>query len=367
MNFKVFVISLKQEKNEKTIEKNDFTNYKIARRYIGNSKIGYTWFYFKFFLTNFFLSTYLSFKYKIKIIHYNNSPNFIILSCIIPKLFGTKLIIDNHDIVPAMVQSKFPNKFLISAARFEEKISNNFANKILCADHNQYDYLINRNFKKEKITPILNIPGEALINYIDKNEQEKIVLPNIDSDKVNMVYHGTISYRLGIDLILKSIKSITEELDNFKFHLIGKGDLLKTIKKNIIELNIEDKVIIYDKYIPYTLLPLILNRMQIGIIGNRQEFLSQYMLPVKLLEYINFKIPVIAPSNSILNRYFTKDMICFYTPENIEEMAEKILYLYKNPDARKIYAEKAFCFTKKYNYETEMKKYQDIIDHLMTT
>ena len=89
--------------------------------------------------------------------------------------------------------------------------------------------------------------------------------------------------------------------------------------------DLNENVLIYNRYIPYEELPKLLSKMDMGIIGNRQELLSDYMLPVKLLEYVNLNIPVIVPKNKIISRYFNNEMVCYYTPENIEDMAEKII------------------------------------------
>jgi glycosyltransferase involved in cell wall biosynthesis len=355
MGYKVLVISLKQDKKEKMIERNRFTNYKIVKRYIGSSAIGYVWFYSKFFIINFFLTAYLTFKYRLKIIHYNNSPNFLIFSCFISKLLGTKIILDNHDLVPATVLSKFGKGLLHSLAESEQKLSVKFADRIICADHNQSDYLNTISRLKNKVIPILNVPNKTILIYENNNR---------DTDIFSLVYHGTISYRLGIDLVIKSIDLIKSELKNFKFHLIGKGDFLSDINNLVNDLSLEEYVTIYNKYVPYLELPDVLKNMNAGIIGNRQEILSDYMLPVKLLEYVNFKIPVIAPRNKIITRYFTEDMLCFYEPENVEEMAEKILFLYNDKQARERFAANAFKFTEQYNYETEMKKYEAVIRQL---
>jgi glycosyltransferase involved in cell wall biosynthesis len=354
LGFKVFVLSLRQERNEPRVEKDGFINYKIARRYMGSSKLGYVWFYSKFFIASFFLSTYLFLKHKINIIHYNNSPNFIIFSCIIPRLLGCKIILDNHDLVPETVLSKFGKGMVYKLSKIEQMLSLKFSHQVLCADHNQLDYL--KNLYPGNITPILNIPSKSLINSRFLQKQP--------SDGFNIVYHGTVSYRLGIDLILNAINLIKDNLYAFKFHLIGKGDFLEQSKKIIKEKSLSDYVIVYDKYVAYNTLPEVLSNMSAGIIGNRLELLSKYMLPVKLLEYVNFKIPVIAPRNEIIPRYFSEDMLCFYEPENIEEMAEKILFLYRNKEAREKLSLNALKFTEQYNYETEMKKYEAVLKEL---
>jgi glycosyltransferase involved in cell wall biosynthesis len=234
----------------------------------------------------------------------------------------------------------------------------NFANQILCADHNQLDYLVKSNIKKEKVSVILNTPDP----HFFKNKENAVIRNNID---VNMVYHGTISHRLGIDNILRAINISKSELQNFKFHLIGTGDLIEEVKKIYDKLNLKEQVLIYNRNIPVEELDNYLSKMDIGIIANRITNISKYMLPVKLLEYVFCGIPVIAPRNEIIPRYFTEDMLCFYEPENIEEMAEKILFLYENKEAREKFSFNALKFTEQYNYETEMKKYEAVLKELV--
>ena len=358
LGYKVLVISLKESSKEKIIEKKSFINYKIVKRYIGNSKIGYIYFYMSFFLISFFLIPYLTIKYKIDLIHYNNSPNFIIFSATVSRIFRTKIILDNHDIVPLMVQSKFKSRLLLKLAEIEQTLSMSFANKILCADHNQMEYLISKNITPNKISVILNVPNELILNYSLKE--------NITNGYFNLVYHGTISYRLGIDLIIEAINLLKGKIENLKFHLIGKGDYLTFINKLVSEYNIQNNVIIYNKYVPYEELPEILTQMDVGVIANRPELLSDYMLPVKLLEYVSLKIPVIVPRNKIISRYFNDEMLCYYKPGEIEELAQRIAFLYFNEGARKKYSNCAFKFTELHNYNTEMNKYSEILEQLLS-
>ncbi len=357
LGFKVFVISLKETDDEKFVEKESFTNYKIAKRYIGNSKIGYVSFYFLFFSISFFLIPYLTLKHKISIIHYNNSPNFIVFASLISKLFGKKIILDNHDIVPLMVQSKFKNKFLISLAEAEQSLSMNFADKILCADHNQQEYLIEHNIDAKKITVVLNVPNKLLMNYTF----EKINKDNF----FNLVYHGTISYRLGLDFVIEAIKIIKAKVPLLRFHLVGKGDYLTKTTELVKQYDLQKYILIYNKYIAYEELPKLLYEMDAGVIGNRNEPLSDYMLPVKLLEYVSLNIPVIVPQNKIISRYFSKDMVCYYEPENVSDLASKILLLYNDSNLRNNLTLNASSFTKKYNYTTEMEKYSGVINSLL--
>jgi|SRR5690554_469034 len=354
--YDVVIVSSKEKDDEPSEIRNEFINYRIIKKYQGGSGLSYILYYLKFLLVCFIKVSGLSFKTKFDLVHYNNAPNFIIFSALIPKIRGAKIVLDNHDIFPHVFSSKFNSRFLYKLALLEQTVSMKFADKIICADHNQKDYLIEEKIPSEKITVVLNTPNP---NFFKRKVE---MSPN---SKIKMIYHGTISERLGIDNILKAIKLVKPHLNDFQFHLIGTGDFLDKVKQLHKELELGELVNTYEKNIPVEELSHYLQKMDIGIIANRVTTLSDYMLPVKLLEYVYSGIPVIAPYNSILERYFTKDMLCFYTPENVEEMAEKILFLYKNPHARKLYAEKALDFMKQYNYETEMEKYQHVINQLI--
>jgi glycosyltransferase involved in cell wall biosynthesis len=228
------------------------------------------------------------------------------------------------------------------------------ASQIICADHNQKAFLIRCGIPEFKIITILNVANSDLF--------KKTEVLRTDNE-FRLIYHGTISKRLGIDLILKALKIASLKDDNLKFHLIGEGDYLDEVKKLIKELSLETNIVL--KYIPVEQLSEIISQMDAGIIGNRNTTISNYMLPVKLLEYAYMEKPVIAPKNKIISRYFTEDMLCFYEPENIEEMAEKILFLYNDKEARKRFAANALKFTEQYNYKTEMQKYESVIRQLL--
>jgi glycosyltransferase involved in cell wall biosynthesis len=302
-------------------------------------------------------SVYLIKNRNIKIIHVNNLPNFLVFAGLFNKIFfSAKLILDNHDIMPLAFTEKSKSKSIEKLTFIEQNLSMKFADKVICADHNQMKYLIDCGISEKKITPILNVANSDIFKKSDIIRDDK---------EFRLIYHGTISHRLGIDLVLRALKIASSKEKNIKFYLIGEGEFLDEIKKMISELSLETNVVLTDKFVPVEKLSEIISQTDAGIIGNRTTSLSDYMLPVKLLEYVYMAKPVIAPANNIIKRYFTDDMLCFYKPENVEDMAEKILSLYYDKDKGKCYAEKAFKFTELYNYQTEMKKYQEVVNSLL--
>ena len=339
---------------EDTSTKDNIISLKL-KKYQGNNLLFYISKLFKYLLFVIKEINKIINDKRIVILHCHNMPNFLVLLKFFIKSKSTKVILDNHDVMPLMIKSKINSKLLERIGLFEQNLSIAYSDHVICADHNQKDYLILHNAEAKKITPILNMPNKFI--FSKNNIQRK------QTDDISMVYHGTISYRLGQDLIIKALKINKENLSSLKFHLIGKSEYLNEIKTLVKEMELEDNVIIYDKFFSVEELPSIISQMHFGIIANREIELSAYMLPVKLLEYIVLGVPVIAPRNKILKRYFSEDMICFYEPENIEDMSNKIKYLYNDMEARTTYSQNAKLFLQQYNYDTEMEKYSKLLNH----
>ena len=297
---------------------------------------------------------------KIKLIHVNNIPNFFVFAGTFNKfVYGAKIILDNHDVMPLAFTEKSSNKIVNRLLLIEQFLSMKFADFVICADHNQRDYLLLNRIPINRLSVVLNVANERIFT-----RDTCVALPN---ESIQLVYHGTISHRLGIDLIVEALRIVSEKIANVHLNLIGEGDYSDHIKRMVDQYYLERHVQFTDRLLPVEDLPIILKKMDIGVIGNRTTTLSNFMLPVKLLEYVHMGIPVVAPRNRIIDRYFGEDMVSYYEPEDFQGMASRIIELILDPEKRKDQVEKALSFTKRYNYRSEMKKYQVIIDKLISS
>jgi glycosyltransferase involved in cell wall biosynthesis len=79
-------------------------------------------------------------------------------------------------------------------------------------------------------------------------------------------------------------------------------------------------------------IPRLVNGSTIGIIPNRKDQATEYMLPVKLLEYVYMGIPVAAPRLKTISHYFSEGSIAFYEPGNVDNLKNVMLMLSQNPE-----------------------------------
>jgi glycosyltransferase involved in cell wall biosynthesis len=356
----VDLVSLKENVNDPfRSQEEGYVNYRVATRYIGNSLLNYIKYYFIFTLRVFFIVSFLAFKKKIDIVHYNNLPNFPVFAAIIPKILGARIILDNHDLITVMFGSKFDSlrfsSMLLCLLRLEQKLSMAFAQKVIAADHNQKEALLEDGVTENKITVILNVANEEWFRPVLKKER--------DDGEFRLIYHGTIAERLGLDVAIKAIAMIRDQIPRIRFYLIGKGDFLEECLKLIVELGLEDVVLPSKCYYPVEQLSDIIKKMDVGIVPNKKtQATDKYMLPVKLLEYVYMRLPVIAPRLKIIERYFDDDMIMFFEPGDHKELAQCILNLYRDKTLRRLLVERSRSFVDKYNWKSQEKVYLALIE-----
>lgn len=318
-------------------------------KYCGKSTSMYVFSYIKFLILSIITCTRLLVLRQIDIIHVHNMPNFLVLAGIVPRLFGKKVILDVHDSVPETFMVKFNTSrpVLFKFLCFEESISSALANKIICVNHVQRDVLVKRGIPFEKIAISMNVPDHKRFN--SKNVKR---IENREYAGFRMVYHGTIVKRLGIDLAIEAVARLANEIPDLEFNIWGKsGDDLDEFVGLSEELGVEDRVHFLREGVPLERLPLELERMDLGIVGNRKNLATELMLPVKMLEYVALEIPVVAPRLKGIEYYFSDEMVCYFEPEDVDSMASAILKLYNDRSMRETQAEKAKAFLDQYGWE----------------
>jgi glycosyltransferase involved in cell wall biosynthesis len=325
---------------------------RLCAKYQGSNSVLYILSYVYFLAVSFLKVSRLFLKERYSVIHVHNMPNFLVFAAILPKMLGAKVILDIHDLMVPIYTAKFDagdRHWLVRMLALEQSISARFASHVICADHMQKQELTGvYGIPEDKINVVINLPHEGIFKRIPAVK---------DPSTFNLIYHGTIARRLGIDLMLEAVARVREKLP-VRLTIIGKGDFLGEVKALQKKLGLDDIVYISGFLIPAEDLSAIICRMDAGIIANRRTLATEkYMMPVKLMEYAYLKIPVIAPRLTIIQYYFKEDMVKYYEPENVDELSTCILDLFRNRDERDRLACKALGFFDRYNSQTNFAPY----------
>jgi glycosyltransferase involved in cell wall biosynthesis len=296
-------------------------------KYNGRNKLRYVLSYLTFLFLAFVVCTDLFVRSRVRVIHVHNMPDLLIFATVVPRLFKCNIVLDLHDTVPETYQAKFgkTSGLFVRLLRLEERVCCSLADRIICVNHVQREAVIQRGIPSNKISTVITMPRFVPhVRPLEEREQERVF---------RMVNHGTISKRLGNDLILEAAAKLIHEIPGFELHFIGAGDNLDQLLAQSRSLGLEDCVHFHD-CVPWDNLAEKLSIMDVGIVANRVNVATELMLPSKLIDYVVLGIPAIVPRLRAIEYYFSEDMVEYFEAENVDSMVAATVSLYRDKARR---------------------------------
>jgi glycosyltransferase involved in cell wall biosynthesis len=330
-----------------TLDGVDVQELGIAK-YRGKSTRAYVASYLQFLAAASVTCLRLLARGQLDVVHVHNIPDFLVFAALLPRLAGCKVILDVHDSVPETFAAKFASTSLVRKALvLEERLSAMVAHKIICVNHPQRDVLVARGIPDAKTLISMNVPDPRIFNHTDVSPHKP------QTASLNLVYHGTMAQRLGVDLLIQAVAHVKEQIPSVQLHLWGDGDDLPAFQMLARDLNLQDQVQFNPRGHALEALPGLLRVMDLGVLGNRRSAACDLMLPGKLLEYVSLGIPAIAPRLRTIEHYFSDEMLTYYEPESVGSLADAIVRLHNNPAGRQRQAVLAQGFLRRYGWQRQ--------------
>ncbi len=355
------VICLREEGQEKIETLNGVKLFQLSTgRYRGSNALMYLVKYFLFLIIASILLTFLHLKRHYQVIQVHTMPDFMVFVAIIPKFLGAKVILDVHDLMPELYQSKFgldKNHWLIRFITCVERLSIGFADRAIAVHKPHLDRLVSHGNPAEKFIILLNLPDPKIFaNRMPARPKQGCGF--------KLIYHGTIAKRHGLSVALNAISSLRQEIKGLEFLVVGDGDDLSRVLDLARELGLADCVSFSRGFVPIEELVPVILEADMGLVPILYDEFTRHMLPVKLLEYVALGRPVICSRTETIEAYFDDSMVQYCQQGNPLELAEKIRLLYHDPDKRECLRSNADKFNTDYNWGQQKQVYYRLVDDL---
>jgi glycosyltransferase involved in cell wall biosynthesis len=241
---------------------------------------------------------------RIAVVQTNNIPNFVVWTAAGVRRHGTGVILDIHDPVPELFESKFSGmrgaRLTVRALRWEERVSARHADLVLCV-HDPHRELTERHgVQANTLRVVLNTADERLF---------PVQLPRASSPFV--VYHGTVAARMGLDVLVRAMALLRKTGRDVGGAIWGDGDAVHGLQTLRDELGLQDVLEIPGRrFRPEELLPR-LERVGIEVVPMRRDVFTDHMLPTKLIEAVRLGIPSIVTWTPTVARYFPENTVWY--------------------------------------------------------
>jgi glycosyltransferase involved in cell wall biosynthesis len=357
----VDLICLREKGQVKKENKFGCNVYRLNLERSRTSKFKYIRLYLSFCIRSFFVVSWMFIKNKYDVIHAHNMPDFLVFPAVIPKIFGSKIILDLHDPSPEILMTSFnkgEGSRLLKVIKWVEKISIKFSDIVITVNKAFVDTFISRGCPREKLRIIMNSPQTSVFENHTKNA---IVKPR--SDKFVLMYHGLIVERHGLDFIIDALKALRHKIANLEMIICGYGEYEPQLLKNIKESNLED-VVNFMGEVTIEKIAETIPLIDVGIIPNKITPFTQINFPTRIFEYLINKKPAVVPRTIGIRDYFAEDEIFYFNGEDAQDLINVIMDIYLNPENANEIIEKSYQIYKKYTWEIQSNSLLQIYDEL---
>lgn len=300
-----------------------------------------------------------------QLIHVHNMPDILVLCATVPRLTGSKILLDLHDPMPELFMSKYDRNSsspMIRMLKFLEKLSISFADLVITPNISFRDLFISRGCSPEKIHIVMNSPQE---NIFQNRSAEKSYLQKIEGKKFVLMYHGLIVNRHGLDIAIDAISLVKNKIKGLEFHIYGDGDesFLDRIKSQVKELRLVDIVKFYGS-VPLEKIADAVSSMDCGIVPNRMDPFTNLNLPTRIFECLSVGKPVIVPRTQGIQDYFDETSMLFFEAGNTANLAMKILEVYEDKQLIKSKVEKGSRVYRRYRWQLQKHTLVNLVERL---
>jgi glycosyltransferase involved in cell wall biosynthesis len=297
-------------------------------------------------------------RVRYDVVQVHNVPDFIVFAALPAKVRGARVVLDLHDLMPEFYASRFGGRMdslPVRLVRWQERLSALLADRVITVTDLWRQALLGRGFGANRVHVVMTLPDEEL--YAARAPRAG------GAGAVTVIYHGTLTYRYGVDLLVRAL-ALARERVPLRAIVHGRGELAEELRRLIDELGLADSVRLSTTPLPATELAEMIASADIGVVPNRNDIFTDGILPTILLVYAALGVPAVVARSSATTTYFADDMVRYVEPGNVPAMADAIVALAQDPDGRRTMAVRAQAFTAAHPWASEADRYVTMVEEL---
>jgi len=294
---------------------------------------------------------------RYQLVHVHNIPDFLVFAAWYPKLTGTKVILDIHDIVPEFFGSKFKvsdRSVLVWALKIVEKLSAAFASRVILSNHLWLEKYTARSARKEKCS--------VFINHVD----ERIFHPRQHSRtdaKPVIMFPGGLQWHQGVDIAVQAFAKLRRRLPDAEFHIYGDGNMKPELVSLAQELGLNGSVRFFSP-VRIGQIADVMAGADLGVVPKRADSFGNEAYSTKIMEFMSLGVPTVVSSTKIDRYYFNDSVVRFFESGNPDALAGAMFDVLNNGELRRGMVARASEYVSRNSWDNRKADYLRLVDSL---
>lgn len=295
------------------------------------------------------------------LIHVHNIPDFLVFATWYPKLFGARVILDIHDIVPELFANKFSTSLkglYVGILELIEKLSTRFADHVIISNHLWRDKLTERSISPQRCSVFVNhVDPEIFVRRPRTRQDGRYVV----------IFPGTFQPHQGLDIGISAFAQFRKHVPNAEFHLYGGGNdaVEAELRKQVAGHGLEECVRFHG-IISLDQMPDVIANADLGIVPKRADSFGNEAYSTKIMEFLSQGVPVVASRTKIDTYYFNEGTVHFFDSGDSSSMASAMLDVASNGKLRDSLISNGLEYVRRHGWQRKQRDYLSLIDNLTT-
>jgi glycosyltransferase involved in cell wall biosynthesis len=167
---------------------------------------------------------------------------------------------------------------------------------------------------------------------------------------LTLIYIGSLDARWGVDLPIRAMPLLRRQIPDIRLLIAGRGPAEQELRELATSKGVNDCVR-FEGFVPYSDLPNLLAKADIGIATSRRNSFRQYASPLKIVEYMAAGLPVICSGGGEAEQMLEESRAGSNIPFEPEAFAEAVQSLWATPGNLSIAREAAINYARSRSWE----------------
>lgn len=305
---------------------------RIPLKHQRGGKFTYAAQYAAFILISSAIFAFRSLVRRYDLVYVHNMPDILVLSSLIPKALGAKVVLDLHDPMPELMMTIFGQPEGSKSVRLLERLekwSIARADLVVTVNIACKRIFSTRSCRAEKIAVVMNAPDGQIFPF--RATGPEALRKTTDKKPFVIMYHGSLVERNGLDVAIDALARVREAVPTAELHIFGvNSPFLERMMETAKNKNLQESVRFFG---PRRLEKLVteIEKCDLGVIPNHRNAFTEINTPTRIFEYLALGKPVIAPSTPGIQDYFSNESLLFFEPGDAGDLARQIEYAFSHP------------------------------------
>ncbi|MDE3098012.1 MAG: glycosyltransferase [Verrucomicrobiota bacterium] len=292
------------------------------------------------------------------LVHVHNLPDFLVFAAWLPRLTGSKIILDIHDIVPELYASKFggdASPASVRALQIIERLSAAFASHVIMSNHLWLEKYAARTHSARKCSVFIN----------NVNADVFYPRPRRRADgKTILLFPGGLQWHQGLDIAIRAFPKIRAVIPNAELNIYGEGNMKESLIALAAELGLQNCVR-FSPPMGLREIAAVMANADLGIVPKRADSFGNEAYSTKIMEFMSLGVPVVVSSTKIDRFYFNDSVARFFASGNSDAFAQAVIEVLDNDSLRRGMISNALDYAAQNSWTRRKSDYLDLVDSLI--